>query len=192
LGWLRIIAGELRGRRIAVPPGGTIRPTSDRAREALFSILGAEVAGARVLDAYAGTGALGFEALSRGAASAVFVEADGRAATGIEETAGRLGLSGRVAVARGAVVDLLRRGFVPGPFALILADPPYADPEREAFLEAAIGVLAPGGLLVVERDARSEAAEAIGLRLVRTAAYGRCRLDFYRVSVGGPAASGPG
>lgn len=192
MGWLRIIAGELRGRRIAVPVGVAIRPTADRARAALFSILGAEFAGTRVLDAYAGTGALGFEALSRGAAAVVFVEIDGRAAAAIEGTAERFGVRGRVAVLRGPAVDLLRRGSVPGRYRLVLADPPYGASERGAFLAVVAAVLDPAGLVVLERDARAPVAMAAGLSLIRTAAYGRCRLDFYRPAPDARVGLGPG
>src|SRR5437764_414764 len=93
----RIVAGVLGGRRIVAPPGRGTRPTSDRVREALFSILGADaVEGARVLDLFAGSGALGIEALSRGAASATFVESDPRAAAAIDRNLEELGLVGRV------------------------------------------------------------------------------------------------
>ena len=94
---MRVVAGELRGRRIKAPPGG-IRPTADRVREALFSILG-DVSGLRVLDLFAGSGALGIEALSRGAAEAVFVDSDRRAVAGVRANLEALGLRGRGAPA---------------------------------------------------------------------------------------------
>ena len=122
---LRIVAGEFRGRRIAVPSVPGLRPTGERVREALFSILAERPVGARVLDAYAGSGALGFEALSRGAAHVVFVESDPRAARGLEQTAAALGVADRCCVLRGRVDEVLGRGAARGPFDLILADPPW-------------------------------------------------------------------
>lgn len=154
---MRVIAGQARGRRLAVPPGTTVRPTADRVREALFSSLAARVPGARVLDAYAGSGALGVEALSRGAAWATFVERDARATRTVETNLERTGLTARATVVRATVARFCAepRG---GPFDLVLADPPYALAvgtvfERLAALHAA-GGLAPGALVVVERDRR--------------------------------------
>jgi len=134
LGSLRIIAGAFKGRRIHIAAGSTTRPTAERAREALFSILGTSVRGARVLDAYSGSGALGFEALSREAAEVVFVESDPRAVRGLRETAESFGVSDRCVVIAGRVSDHLRGGAVQGQFDLILADPPYAAGDVERFL----------------------------------------------------------
>jgi 16S rRNA (guanine966-N2)-methyltransferase len=190
VGHLRIIAGELRGRRIAVPPGEGVRPTADRVREALFSILGSAVHEARVLDAYAGSGALGFEALSRGAARATFLEADRRAVRTLQANAAALGAVDRSTVHHGRVIDILRRGAVAGPFDLVFADPPYEGAEAGPFLALAASVLAEGGVVVLERDTRAGAAAAGELERTRTARYGRCCLDFYTRS--GPAATGGG
>jgi 16S rRNA (guanine966-N2)-methyltransferase len=179
VGRLRIIAGDLRGRRISVPDRSTTRPTSDRAREALFDILGPAARGAKVLDAYAGTGALGLEALSRGAAAVLFVESDRVAARAIRDNAERLGVAGRCRTIAGDVLAVLARGVPGGPFDLVLADPPYAVADVGPFLRAAHAVLAPGGTVVVERD-RAAAAETAGpLACARSETYGRCRLDFY-------------
>jgi 16S rRNA (guanine966-N2)-methyltransferase len=179
VGYLRIIAGEYRGRRIAVPPGVEVRPTADRVREALFSILGSAVRKARVLDAYAGSGALGFEALSRGAAQATFVEADRRALRTLRANAAALGVAERCTVHHGRVIDLLGRGAVAGPFDVVFADPPYEGTEAGAFLTLAASALAESGVVVVERDSRKEAAAVENLGRSRTARYGRCCLDFY-------------
>jgi len=188
-GRLRIIAGQLKGRRIAVPPCGDVRPTPDRAREALFSILGDAVAGARVLDAFAGSGAMGFEALSRGASSLLFIEIDPRVLDTLRANARVLAVEERCTFARGPAIDLLR-GPVRERFGLILADPPWGAGLAGDFVSAAAPHLAEAGWLVVESDGRTEAlpAEAAGLRRVRTAVYGRCRLDFYRSAT----APGPG
>ena len=148
----RIIGGVAGGRRLAVPPAGT-RPTSDRVREALFSMLEARdlIAGARVLDLYAGSGALGLEALSRGAASAVLVERDPRACAVLARNVATVGLAGAT-VRRGAVATVLAGR--PDPMDLVLADPPYADP-----VDPVLGALGPwladGAVVVLERDRRS-------------------------------------
>jgi len=193
LGYLRIIAGEFKGRRIRIAAGAPTRPTAERVREALFSILGPGLPGARVLDAYSGSGALGFEALSRGAREVVFVDADPRAVRGLRSTAEALGAGDRCVVARGAVSDTLGSGTVVGPFDLILADPPYASEERGGFLRLIVerGLLAPTGRVVIERDHRAAPADPDrpGLRLARSERYGRCTLDFYDF---GPAPDSPG
>jgi 16S rRNA (guanine966-N2)-methyltransferase len=122
---VRVVAGEFRGRRLAAPRGARTRPTADRVREALFSMLG-EVSGARVLDLYAGSGALGIEALSRGAGSAVFVERNARAAAVIERNLASLGLEQKV-VRDDAMRFLARAG---GTFDLVFCDPPYDSASR--------------------------------------------------------------
>jgi len=153
----RIIGGVAGGRRIAVPSTGT-RPTSDRVREALFSALEARgaIEDAEVLDLYAGSGALGIEALSRGASTAVLVERDPRACAVIQANIGVAGVRGAL-VRRSAVLAYLRR--TPDPVDLVLVDPPYADPID---LVNDVVALLPrwtrsGALVVVERDARSPA-----------------------------------
>lgn len=180
-GRLRIVAGELKGRRIELPPEASFRPTADRVREALFSILGTSVREARVLDAYCGSGALGFEALSRGAAHVVFVENDRRALDALHATAARLGVSPRSVVHAGPAVAALESRALAGPFDLVLADPPYGSGEPARFLPWAGRVLAPGGTVVVERDRRDATVSGGGMLVCcRTAGYGRVRLDFYR------------
>jgi 16S rRNA (guanine966-N2)-methyltransferase len=134
----RIIAGESGGRRLAVPPGERVRPTSDRVKEAMFSALGSSrLVDARVLDLYSGTGALGLEALSRGAAAAVLVERDAVAARAIRTNIDTLGFTER-AVLRVAAVATFVAGRPPGePFDLALLDPPYdtPGPDVEAVLD---------------------------------------------------------
>jgi 16S rRNA (guanine(966)-N(2))-methyltransferase RsmD len=152
----RIIGGAAGGRRIAVPPRGT-RPTTDRVRESLFNILAArrELSGLAVLDLYAGSGALGLEALSRGAATALFVESDPRTASVIARNVDTLGLAGAT-LRRGPVAAVLAAGTA-SPVDLVLADPPYdvGAAEIEAVLAAltAHGWVREGGLAVVERAA---------------------------------------
>lgn len=164
-----------------MPAGAAVRPTSDRAREALFSILGAAVAGARVLDAYSGTGALGFEALSRGAGRVLFVESDAGALAALRASARALGVEARVELRPGRVMQVLRGLGAEGRFDLVLADPPWAAGEAPEFLPLAARLLAPGGTLVLERDrGQAPLVEVPGLRFLRTASYGRTRLDLYR------------
>ncbi|MEV4604464.1 16S rRNA (guanine(966)-N(2))-methyltransferase RsmD [Amycolatopsis sp. NPDC049253] len=157
----RIVAGKAGGRRLKVPPKGT-RPTSERVREALFNALevAGELDGTRVLDLYAGSGALGLEALSRGAADAWFVEADRRAAEVLRGNVGALGLGGTV---RAAPVEAVVAAPAPARFDVVLADPPYAvDAAALGSVLAALdegGWLADGALVVIERAARDGAPD---------------------------------
>ena len=191
MGTLRIISGELGGRRIRVPPLAGVRPTAERVREALFSILGPATTGARVLDAYSGSGALGFEALSRGAREVVFVEADRQVCRWLSSNAGILGITGRCRVVTGSVVEILSR-ISREPFDLVLADPPYAGDEAARFLPCAAApeVLGPQGTVVLERAARAPVIPVPSGKLVlsSTRRYGDTRLDFYvrRGSLRGP------
>ena len=162
---MRIIAGAWRGRRIEAPAGASVRPTADRVRETLFSMLASRLGSfeeLRVADLFAGSGALGLEALSRGAAHATFVDRDGKALAAIRANAERLGAGDKVRVLAGSALSLPRSE----PFDLILADPPYAPGSGS---EAAASViagdwLAPGGLLAIE-SARRDRVLAEGLHL---------------------------
>jgi 16S rRNA (guanine966-N2)-methyltransferase len=178
----RIIAGYAGGRRLSVPPTGT-RPTSDRVREAVFSSLDArvELAGAHVLDLYAGSGALGLEALSRGAASALFVESNAKAAKLISRNMAAVGLRGG-AVRTTPVAALLARPAERG-FDVIFLDPPYALPDAEVAANiaacAAGGWAAPEALFVVERSARSPLTQwPEGVEDAGSRAYGETRVDY--------------
>jgi 16S rRNA (guanine966-N2)-methyltransferase len=194
MGTLRIVAGELRGRRIRIPPGNRVRPTPDRVREALFDILGHDLSGLVALDACAGSGALGFEALSRGAASATFIEADRQVLAQVRDNAERLGVGPRCRFLGGRAEVLIGAGAAGGPFDLVLADPPYAEalgPPILAALPSVPSTLRPGARVVLERDERFPAATgSSSLPLVRTARYGRTCLDFYVLRI--PPDRGPG
>jgi len=157
----RIIAGTAGGRRLAVPPGSATRPTADRVREALFSSVIAAVgplAGLRVLDLYAGSGALGLEALSRGAAHALLVDSDARAVRTMRSNAAALGLAG--AEIRADRVERALLAAPPAAYDVVLADPPYA--VEAAAVDAVLRLLAvnlwlaPGGLVVLERSSRGQ------------------------------------
>lgn len=178
----RIVAGTAGGRRLRVPPEGT-RPTSDRVREALFSVVGARMDfdGMRVLDLYAGSGALGLEALSRGAAHALLVESDRKAAMVIRGNIGDLGLPG-ADLRQGAVASVLASAPAGGPYDLVFSDPPYAMEVTEviANLEAlsANGWLEDDALVIVERGHRSpELAWPAGYYPLKPRTYGDTRID---------------
>ena len=177
----RIVAGRAGGRRLKVPPRGT-RPTSERVREALFSSLEArmDIDGAAVLDLYAGSGALGLEALSRGAAHAMLVESDAKAAGVIRENIATVGLPG--AVLRAAPVAPVLAGTADRVYDLVLADPPYAVTEHAVtgVLEALIsgGWVEEGSVVVVERSSRSPETvwpQAFDVGKVRR--YGETRVE---------------
>jgi 16S rRNA (guanine966-N2)-methyltransferase len=181
---LRIVAGVLKGRRLDSPTWPGLRPTSDRLRETLFNILGLSLTGARVLDAFAGTGAVGLEAWSRGAAHVTFVERDPRALALIARNVARCGVTERYAIIPMDLVDLVRSGpqAFRTVFDLIFLDPPY-ETNPAAALSAVAPTLAPGGLLVVEHAKRMEAPAEIGhLRRAREVTAGDSALGFYRPS----------
>src|SRR5262245_65625334 len=183
MGSLRIVAGRLRGRRLGVPPHPQLRPTSDRVREALFNILGQDLSDFEVLDLYAGSGAIGFEALSRGARRVVFVESDPKLAAAIRRTAEQLGVANESRFVVGRVEDVLTRARLGGPYHVIVADPPYEAAVEARVVDGVDGgqLLGMHGTLVVERDSRNPAEPGrSGLALVRTASYGRTSLDFFK------------
>jgi 16S rRNA (guanine(966)-N(2))-methyltransferase RsmD len=189
---MRIIAGTLKGRRLQTPRWEGLRPTSDRLRETLFDILGARVEGALVLDGFAGTGAVGIEALSRGASEVVFVEQDDRAARLIAENLRRCGVSDGYAIIR-ADFGRLSRPAGRRLFDLIVLDPPYGGPERDRCLARAASWLAPSGLLVLEHARRREAPSvAGGLVRVRVVEAGDSALSFYRSGSTDPHPTGGG
>jgi 16S rRNA (guanine966-N2)-methyltransferase len=175
---VRIVAGSRRGHRIDAPKGVVTRPTGDRVREAAFSLIG-PVEGAAILDLFAGTGALGLEALSRGAATCVFVEQDRAAARVIQANLEKLRLTGAVVLARDVASALAEEGDRGRRYDLVLADPPYVDWESHApFLARLVPeVLAEDGLLVVETASRVE--PELPLRLVATRRYGSARITVY-------------
>jgi 16S rRNA (guanine(966)-N(2))-methyltransferase RsmD len=177
---LRIIAGDLGGRRLTVPKGQKVRPTSERVREAIFSILGDRVHGARVLDLFAGSGAMGFEALSRGAARAVMIEAAPDSVRAIRQNARALGVIDRVEIVPGDA--RLGPGPEYGPFDLIFADPPYGLGAVAEVLEA-VGRrkgLVPDGIMIVEHAREVKSPEATAhLNKSDQRHYGRTAISLY-------------
>ena len=151
---MRVIAGTLKGRHLKAPTWDGLRPTSDKLRETLFNILAPRIEGARVVDGFSGTGAIGLEALSRGAAHVQFIEKDRRAAALIARNAGACGAQGRYTIECGDVATVLRRGH-DAAFDLILLDPPYDHVEVADVLRAAADRVTAGGLVRLERLAVS-------------------------------------
>lgn len=187
---MRIVGGKHRGRRLAVPPGDRVRPTGERAREALFDILThaglgpggtSPVAGARVLDAFCGTGAFGLEALSRGAAHAVLLDVDLESLRFARDNAAILGETDNVTVRR---LDPARAGRADAPATLAFLDPPYASdlavPALTALRDG--GWFAPDAVVVVELPAKKPFAPPPGFAVIDERRYGAARLVFLRAA----------
>jgi 16S rRNA (guanine(966)-N(2))-methyltransferase RsmD len=179
---LRVIGGSAGGRTLKGPPRAAVRPTSDRVREALFEILAARGADlANVLDLYSGTGALGIEALSRGAGRCDFVEADAKACEVIRENLARTGMLDRARVFHLPVAKALSR--LQGPYGLVVADPPYeydrAERELISLIEA--GLLAADGMLSIEHSKRKEWPEELaGRQRLFSRRYGDTMITLYQ------------
>ena len=175
---MRVIAGTHRGARIAAPKGPHTRPTGDRVREAIFNLVG-PVDGAGVLDLFAGSGALGIEALSRGAERCVFVEADRAACRVVQANLEKLAMTGAKVVCRDVTLALREEHAGGRVYDLVLVDPPYGRySEFEMKLAALLPpVLTDSGLLVVESDKRTE--PELPLELVTTRTYGSTRVTVY-------------
>ena len=174
---MRVIAGSARGVTLAAPPGSGTRPITDRVKETLFGILGARIPDARVLDLYAGSGAIGIEALSRGAASATFVEADGRAVATLRDNLRRTGLTDDATVVEKGVDPFLGATDL-GPWDLAILDPPYDAHAIVAPLRALVPHLAPGARVVIKHFWRTEPPEMEGLAIVRQRRFGETMLTF--------------
>jgi 16S rRNA (guanine966-N2)-methyltransferase len=187
---MRIVGGQFRGRALAAPEGKGTRPTSDRAREALFNILAhaawaPELDGARVIDLFAGSGALGFEAISRGGAFCLFVETDDGARGAIRENAEALGLFGRTRVHRRSAIDLgVRPGSAGEAFDIAFLDPPYGQGLGEqALVRLAEGDwLAPGALVVFERGSDEPDIDTPGYQRLDDRVWGAARVLFLKKS----------
>jgi 16S rRNA (guanine966-N2)-methyltransferase len=184
---MRIVGGQFKGRAIAAPPGRDTRPTGDRAREAVFNILAHAdwspgLEGRRVLDLFAGSGALGLEAMSRGAAFALFVETDAAARGTIRDNIEALGLFGTTRIHRRDATDLgVKPAGVGAPFDLVFLDPPYSKGLGEAALArlGPGGWIAPGALAVFECGA-DEAPQTPAFETLDTRAYGAAKVLFLR------------
>ena len=178
---MRVSGGELRSRVIPAPSGTAVRPTPGRVKEALFSIIGERIAGARVLDLYAGSGAIGFEALSRGAEYVTFVELHKPTAALIEETAERLGVRQRAGITCAPAERAVQR--VSGRFDFVYADPPYGLPPPHLTFSTlrARGAIDATSLVVYERHSDRAPFASPGFETVREARYGDVTLQFLKV-----------
>jgi len=176
---MRVIAGSLKGRRLEAPTWDGLRPTSDKLRETLFNIVASRIGGARVLDGYAGTGAVGIEALSRGAAHVTFVERDRRAVRLIEANLAGCDVRADYTIEAGDLVTVLRR-HPERAFDVVWLDPPYDVTTIGDALEAAARVLEPDGLLVLERATRREPDVPPTLARARDVKSGDSTLTFFR------------
>ena len=177
---MRIIAGALKGRRLRAPTWQGLRPSSGRLRETLFNVLGGQVKGAIVLDGCAGTGALGIEAISRGADRVVFIDHDARAIRLVTENAAKCGIINQCRIVRGVLPKTLGRVGLPAEFNLIVLDPNYEDPRIDTILFAVGARLTLEGLLVLERSKRTTPLTVSNLVHVRRVASGDSVLDFYQ------------
>lgn len=180
---MRIIGGFLRGRVLPGRAPSNVRPTTDRARETVFNIVHnyVELSGARVLDIFAGSGALGFEAISRRAAECVFIEKHRKTAESIAESARALGVESAVQVLRDDVLRVVSAA-PEVPFRLIFCDPPYAlmTVNRVFALLAQHGWCEPGGLFVAEHDMRETVLEQSGWQRVAERSFGETKVDFFQ------------
>lgn len=185
---MRIVAGSLKGRAIVAPEGRNTRPTSDRARQAVFNVLehaswAEPLHGARVIDLYAGSGALGFEAVSRGAAFCLFVEIEDEARGAIRENADAYGLMGRTRVHRRSATDLgVRPGSAGEAFDIAFLDPPYAKGlgEQTLLRLTAGNWLKPGAIVVFERGSDEPDIDTPGYERLDARDYGAARVLFLR------------
>lgn len=184
---MRVVGGQLRGRALATPRDHSIRPTTDRTREAVFNMLahrfGDRLEGARVLDLFAGTGALGIEALSRGASYCVFIEESAEGRGLVRTNVEAFGLTGRTKIFRRDATSLGDAGTL-GPFGLVFADPPYGKGLGERALQSARsgGWLAPGALCVVEETASVPFEPGPGFSVLEERCYGETVIRFLEAS----------
>ncbi len=183
---MRIVGGSLRGRPIAVPSGRSVRPTSDRAREAVFNILahgmGVDLHGARVLDLFAGSGAYGLEALSRGAASVVLIDNAAPSLAVIQTNIEGLEVADRARVVRADAARLTNGADIPGPFDLVFLDPPYDEGLEAAALEslASAELLDERAVCVVETRSNHDFEAPMGYAVEDRRTYGQARISFLR------------
>ena len=176
---MRIIAGQHKGRTLKAPTWQGLRPTSDKLRGTLFNILQTRIEGARVLDVFAGTGAIALEALSRGAAGATCIESDRRAAALIAGNAALCGESDRCVIIRDVASRALAKAVPGGPFDIIVLDPPYEYQALAEIVASAATQRAGDGLVILEHAARVTPPQPAGVTLTRTVTSGDSALTFY-------------
>ena len=179
---MRIIAGKFRGRKLVVPKGLEVRPTADRVKEALFSILGYQVVGATVLDLFAGAGNLGLEALSRGAERVVFVEQRPKSIDAIRANLDAVSAADRTRIVRQDLTHGLGPAAGQGPYHLVFLDPPYGQSLLDKILPHLLvpEVLAPDATVVAEISSKETLSPPVGLEIADTRKYGHTVLVFLR------------
>jgi 16S rRNA (guanine966-N2)-methyltransferase len=175
---IRIISGSLGGRKIEAPDNSRTHPMSERIRNALFNSIGSEITGAKVLDAFAGSGAVGLEAISRGAISVTFVERDRIALKALTKNITSLGVENKCSVIRTTVGNWIDTNST-DQFDIIFADPPYHDTQFST-VRRLFGLLKPGGLMVLSHPGRGEEPTEPGVVVVANRSYGNAFLTFYR------------
>lgn len=179
---MRVIAGEARGKRLQGPKGSDVRPTTDRVKESVFNIIQFEVPGARVLDLFAGSGALGIEALSRGAAYCVFVDASKESVKIIRENVAACGMEKRCTIQR-ADSESFCKSFRGGTFDLVFLDPPYGKGMINLAIEALVScdILSERGIIVAESNKEEDLPQEIGaIELAKVYHYGNTKISIYR------------
>ena len=177
---IRLISGEFGGRMLDAPPGRRMHPMGERIRNALFNSIGTEVRGARVLDAFAGTGAVGLEALSRGAEHVTFIERDKLLQKILAGNIERLGVEDRTTLIRASVAGWMNTTNAEEKFDIILADPPYHDTQFST-IERLQDLLKPGALMVLSHPGKGEVPTKTGVVVVDNRSYGNADLTFYRI-----------
>jgi len=183
---MRIIAGIAKGRRLKCPGGLRTRPTPDRVRESVFSIIGQQLSGSRVLDLYAGTGAIGLEAMSRGADGVVFVEKDPLVLGVLRDNIAACGFEGKATIIRSPVLPFLRKGDLDGSFDLVFADPPYGGDKATLTLMALSkrAKSLQGCLIVMEHSPGDIVTPPAAMRVVENRKYGNTELTFLHLPGG--------
>jgi 16S rRNA (guanine(966)-N(2))-methyltransferase RsmD len=180
---MRIIAGTARGRKIEAPEGKNTRPTLDRVRENLFNILQMNIRGSRVLDLFAGSGALSIEALSRGAESATMVDSDRNANRIQRKNLESLGFAGQAEVLlrdwKQAAMELTREG---RRYDLVFLDPPYRMTDLREVFSALEGLLEEDGIVILEHEAKAEISAGDAFSETDRRQWGYCGVSFYRLS----------
>ena len=183
---MRIIAGAFKGRTLRGPTGPGVRPTSDSLRETLFNIIRDRVEGARFLDGFAGTGAVGLEALSRGASEATFVERDARVMSLLEKNVAACRVENRVTVLKDLFAGVARRRGLVGEFDIVFVDPPYDIEGINGIIAEAASCITPAGLLIVEHGRKRTVEPVVGaVERYRLLEAGDSALSFYSVPSAG-------
>jgi 16S rRNA (guanine966-N2)-methyltransferase len=180
---MRVIAGSQKGRRLLSPEGTSLRPTSDRVKEALFSILAPRIPGARFLDLYAGTGAIGIEAMSRGARHAAFVESHADSLRLLRDNLVRCGLTAQAEIHSCTATAFLKRELSDDAYDVVFADPPYQETDDGLAMLSALSmsaIISPASTIILEHGSKSKLSSEIGrLSLVRQYRYGDTTLSLF-------------